>query len=410
MACRFFLLVLVLATLGCGQKNEYQPPPPPEVVVAHPTPAVVPGAIDLTGVTTPSEQVAIRARVEGFLEEVLFTEGELVEKDQPLFVIDPKPFQADVDAAEAALAVANAQKMSAEASLKQAQAQTANDEAQYKRADRASQSGAVTESELDELWTAYQNSLASIKVAEASIASAQAEIEAATATLEQAKLDLGYTQVSSPLAGRVGMREVDIGNLVGSGESTVLTKVIRYDPIYAEFTISERQLLEFIRRAQNEGRAVPATSENNQRVIRLGLADEEGYPHQGVFEYADLSVDQASGTYLVRATFENSDRVIPPGAYVRIRVVLEDEQCMLVPDAALSRGPQGEYVLVVSSDGTVQRKPVKTGRLHEGQRMILDGLSEQDRVIVAGLQKARPGGQVTVKPDADTPAQGEPPA
>ncbi len=401
-ACRCWRHLLLLGTLslgsvGCKEQNTFQAPPPPQVTVANPAPATVTDALELTGVTEPMERVEITARVEGFLQEAPFTEGENVAEGQLLFVIDPRPFQADLDAAEAALLVAQARRSSADAGLKQAEAQAENDKAQYNRSARAAESGAVTAAELDELRTKFNNAVAEIDVARAAIASADAEIKAAEATVKQKELDYSYTQVKSPLAGRVGKRQVDIGNLVGSGSSTLLTNVIKYDPIYAVFTISESELLRFIRRSEEKGESPgPKTRENSQRVIRLGLSDEEGFPHEGKFDYADLGVDQSTGTYLVRALFPNPNLTIPIGAFVRIEVPMEPRPCMLLDDAAIGRDQNGAYVSVLNAEDVVSRKRITTGPLYQGQRVVWKGLEANDRVVVNGIQKAIPGAKVTV--------------
>ncbi|TWT30434.1 Efflux pump periplasmic linker BepF [Posidoniimonas corsicana] len=403
------LTLLLAAPLGCTERNEYQPPPPPDVTVANPVQATVEDVLEVTGETIPHERIEIRARVEGYLEEAPFTEGAMVEQGQPLFIIDKRPFQAAVDAAKAAELVAEARVRSAEAVLKQAQAQAANDQAQYNRAARAAQAGGVTQAELDELRTTYQNSVAEIDVAQASIESAKAEVEAAKATVRQEELDLSYTDVTSPIAGRVGKRQVDLGNLVGSGESTVLTNVIAYDPIYATFTISEAELLKFQRQAEASGDAPgPKTRDENDRPILLGLADEEGYPHVGRFDYADLALDRATGTYFVRAEFPNPGLSIPPGAFVRIAIPRKEEEALLLPDEAIGRDQNGAYVSVVEADNKVARKAVETAGLYDGKRVIKQGLTPEDRVVVNGLQMAQPGAVVNpIEASASGPPESE---
>ncbi|TWT85483.1 Multidrug efflux pump subunit AcrA precursor [Posidoniimonas polymericola] len=401
------LLSLLLLPLGCSDpKNEFQAPPPPEVTVASPEQARVADLLEVTGETVPYKRVEIRARVEGYLQEASFTEGAMVEEGDQLFVIDPAPFQAAVDAAKAAEEVANARKRSAEAVIKQAQAKAANDQAQYNRAARAAQSGGVTQAELDELRTKYQNSVAEIDVAQASIESAASEITAAQATVRQEELDLGYTKITSPIKGRVGKEQVDIGNLVGAGESTLLTNVIQYDPIYVTFTINEAELRRFQKAAQERGDAPgPKTRDNNDRKILIGLADEEGYPHEGSFDYADLAVDRATGTYLVRAVFPNPDLTIVPGSFVRVAIPREEQEALLLPDAALGRDQNGPYATVVGADNKVERRTIVTAGLSNGKRVIKSGLKPDDRVVVNGLQRARPGS--TVRPtEASPPVSG----
>lgn len=404
--CVYGVAFTSLVAFGCQEPNTFQPPPPPEVTVAAPVEQMVEAVKEYSGVTQPVERVEIRARVEGFLEEISFTEGDDIEAGQLLFVIDPRPFQANLDAAQAALRVANSAKTSALANLKQAQAQAANDQAQYDRAARAARSGAVTEAELDELRTARDNSIAGIDVARASIDSADAQIAVSEASLRQSELDYDYTQIRSPITGRVGQQMVDLGNLVGSGESTLLTTVITYDPIYVSFTVSEADYLQFARKAleQNDG-VMPSGNDRPDREIRIGLADEEGFPHIGKFSYADLAVDQSSGTYLVRAVIPNPSRLIPPGAFVRVQVPDEPESVMLVDEAALGRDQNGAYVTVVGPDDTAGQKRVTAGRLFEGKRVIKSGLTASDRVVINGVQKARPGAKVRPQAPPATPTE-----
>ncbi len=291
-------------------------------------------------------------------------------------------------------------------------AQQRNAELQLSRNREAAASGAVTQSEIDELEANNEMAKASVFAARAAKESAEAQRSAAIAALRDAELDLTYTEVQSPITGRVGRTLVDVGNLVGANEATHLTTVIRYDPIYAYYSISESVLLQWIE-WQDEGRvAKPEQLQKmRERKVFLALANEQGYPHEGRFDYADLGVDESSGTYMVRAVFDNPDRQIPPGSFVRIQVPLFPEEVLLVDEVAIGRDQAGAYVLVVDNQQTVERRGVEVGERYDGMRVIEAGLTTADNVVVNGLQWARPGGKVApqmveMKSPASAAAQG----
>lgn len=397
---------LLLAAAGCGAKNEFQPPPPPAVTVANPVRKVIQRTLEFTGTTEPIERVDIRARVAGFLQEVKFTDGSAVEAGQSLFQIDPEPFATAKRQAVAAQRLAEAQAKSATAEFARAKAELDNASAQLARGQRAAEGGAVTAGELDDLRTTRDSAYASAAAAQAAIASAEAQIEAAKAQVAQTELDLGYADVRAPISGRVGESLVDVGNLVGSSEPTHLTTIVRYDPIYAYYTISESDLLMWlgwIKEGKNY--SGPSESAKEDFPLRLGLSNEEGYPHEGLYDYADLGVDRSSGTFRVRGAFPNPNRSIPPGAFVRIQVPLQEEEALLVDERAVGRDQAGSFVLVVvDKEGgpTVERRAVKVAENFEHMRIVESGLTVDDRVIVNGVQRARPG--AVVAPSEAEPA------
>ncbi|MEM9659617.1 MAG: efflux RND transporter periplasmic adaptor subunit, partial [Planctomycetota bacterium] len=287
------------------------------------------------------------------------------------------------------------------------QAEIDNAEAQRRRAERAAATGAMTPEELDVRRTAVLTAEAAKEAALALIESSKAQIAAAVAQVEQAKLDLGYTSVTSPISGRAGRRYVDIGNLVGSGEPTLLTNVIKYDPIYAYFTISEKQYQEFTREMlERDPQALVdgSNKEEQQRVIYLGWGDEEGFPHKGKFDFAELALDETTGTYEIRAIFDNPQRAIPAGAFVRIQVPRAEVEALVVPDEAVGRDQTGAYVLVVDSADAVEKRAVTLGGKYDGLRAISGNISEEDRIVVSGLQRARPGAKVTPRTQASSDA------
>ena len=421
-------MTVLAVSIGCQPKNEYQEPPPPTVTVANPVLKTVVQAKAFTGTTEAVSRVDLRARVEGFLDSIDFTEGQEVSTNDLLFTIDPRPFEASLAQAEASVQLAHAQVASGKADENRAIAEVANANAQLARAEKAAASGAITASEIDVLKTAVLTARAGVEAAKASITSAEAQIAAGKAQVTQAKLNLDYTKVRAPIDGRVSQRHVDIGNLVGSGESTLLAELVQYDPIYAFFTIDENDLLRFNRQhleernaADAEAKSTPAEEEDEDKEMRLnqkifiGLGDEQGFPHEGVADYADLGVDQSTGTFLIRAVIPNPDRLIPPGAFIRVQVPQKEIEALLIDERAIGRDQAGAYLLVVDSKNVVDRRVVTVGETYDGLQMISGPISAEDRVIVRGLQRARQGAVVSpqeltadqAKPVDDKPADAQ---
>lgn len=393
------IICALLLSLGCQPANVYEEPPPPTVTVAHPVRKLVVNSLEFTGTTEPINRVDIRARVEGFLESIEFVEGKEVEEGELLFTIDPRPFQAEMAQAEASVKLANAGVSSGEAERKAAIAEVANAEAQLDRAQKAAVSGAITAAEVDVLETAVLTARASVDAADASIISARAQIAAGEALITQAALNLEYAEVRSPIKGRVGQRLVDIGNLVGSGESTVLTNVIQYHPIYAFFTINENDLLAFNRKNLAEPKESDDTENGEMELdqpVFIALGDETGFPHEGRADYADLAVDQSTGTFLIRAVVPNVDRLIPPGAFIRVRVPRNEIEAVLIDEQAIGRDQSGAYLLMVVDGDIVERRNVELTGKFEGMQAVRGNIDPKDRVIVKGIQRARPGAKVTV--------------
>lgn len=360
---------------GCAPKNVYVEPPPPTVTVSQPIQQDVTTSIEEIGVTEAFETVEIRARVEGYLEEIHFQDGQTVAAGDPLFVIDRRPYEAERNKAAAAVTVAEAEKGDAEA--------------KYRRAIPLAKSGAVSNEELTEKAAAYEV--------------AKASIEAKKAALQQAELELSYCDIESPIAGRVGERLIDRGNFVGRSLTAHLTTVISYDPIYARFNISERELLRLMK--SGTGRANGDDADMKQIKFYLSLEDEEDFPHEGRFDYADLGVESATGTFSLRGVFPNPPpRRITPGMTVKIRVptgVLS--QALLVPEAAFGADQRGRYVLVVNAQDKVERRDVTAG-LKVGDLLVVSkGLEPDEWVITEGVQFVRPGSLVKKEPKQPTP-------
>jgi membrane fusion protein, multidrug efflux system len=352
------------ATLtGCGEKPKPQPPPPPKVTVAQPLHQAVTDYLELTGNTQAIYTVQLVARVAGYLEQVLFQDGQIVKKGQPLFLIQRNTYEDNLRRAEAAIA--------------QYRAQLQYAESQFARYSSLIQDSAIARSDLDN-WS-YQRDLA------------QANLRSAESQRDLAKLDLDYTRVTAPFDGRMDRRQVDPGNLVGSGGSTVLASINQIDPIYVYFNISDHDLARLRKRA----RGIPGSADSRNWSVQVGLPGEDGYPHQGHLDFAAISLTTTTGTLLMRGILPNRDGGILPGLYARVRVPLEQKASLVVPEVAIGHDQQGSYVFVVNEKNVVERRSVKTGPTVDALRAIDDGLTGKEWVIVNGLLKAGPGRHVT---------------
>lgn len=351
---------------ACEEKNAYVAPPPPEVTVASPERRDVTQTIDFTGNTAAIRSAELVARVPGFLEKMLFEDGQEVDEDQLLFVIEQAPYLAAVDQAEADL-------MKAQAELSQAKVTT-------DRLQRAAKTGAVSKQQLDE--------------ATAKEEVAQGQIRAASAQLQQASINLGYTEIRAPFAGQIGRRLVDPGNYVGAGGSaTTLATLQQLQPIYAYFNADEPSVLR-VKDMQRE-KGGPDYRESPVPVY-LGLQDEEGYPHEGKVDFVASGIDPSTGTLQVRAVFPNDELILLPGMFVRLRVPIgTNDGALLVPQLALGTSQEGRYVLVVDDEGKVEQRTVKLGSRQGEMQVVTDGLTSDDMVVVNGIQRARPGAKVT---------------
>ena len=360
---------------GCESKNAYVAPPLPSVTVSAPERRRVTTYREHTGTTQAIKSNELRARVKGFLESIHFKPGDEVKEGDLLFLIDPKPFQAKVDQAAADLTSKEAQLVSAES--------------EFKRSAQLYQRKMISDEEM-------------IKT-RAGRDSAKAGVESAKAALEQANLDFGYTRVTAPISGRISRNLVDVGNLVGDGQATLLATILKFDPIYAYFNASEANLLEY-RKVGPDGKRI----DYRVRPIRLelGLADEPGYPHEGRLDYADPSLDPNTGTITARGIFANKNEVILPGLFVRVRVPLQENvDALLIDERAIGADQAGPFVLVVieAKGNEVERRAVKVGAKIGGERVIEENLGPGDLVIVNGLQRARPGMKVNPRRDAAAP-------
>ncbi len=367
-------VVLLGIFSGCSEKAAPKPTPP-EVTVAQPLQKNVRRFYDLTGNTEAVEAVDIRARVEGFLEKVHFEDGADVTEGDVLFTIEQDEFAADVEQAKAVLESTIAERHRAQADLD--------------RVEMAVKSGAVSEQEVD------------LKRAERDIA--VASVAKAEASLTQAELQLSYTTVTSPVSGRVSRRFVDEGNLVGSGEKTLLTRVVRFDPIYVYSNFSEALLINILKKLDK------TDQKKREADVKffVGLAEEDGYPHEGVLNFVDNRIDAATGTVQIRGTVPNKNRLLYPGMFVRLRIPgLTETESLLVHEKSIGTDLGGKFILIVGQeDNVVERHYITLGQLYENMRVIKEGLEAGDRYIYKGIQRARPGLPVTPKEESGSQKQ-----
>jgi RND family efflux transporter MFP subunit len=339
------------------------------ITVSYPIEKTITDFVEFTGRTAAVDSVEVRAHVWGYLQKVNFKEGALVKKGDVLFELDPRPYEAMLNQAKAKVA--------------QDQAQLTFDEAEYQRYLKLVGSGAVSRSDMDKIQAARSVDLANIAADKAVVASRQ--------------LDLEYTKVTAPVSGRISRYIVTVGNLIQSGDQnggTLLTTIVSVDPMYVYFDIDERNVLR-IQQLTREGKARLPRHPNVVVPVLLGLANEEGYPHQGTIDFVDNQVNPKTGTLRVRGLFANKDEALAPGLFARVRLPLGDpHQALLVIDRAIDSN-QGQKVLyVVDEKNQVASRPVRIGALHEGLRVIEEGLKPGERLIVNGLQQVRPGATV----------------
>lgn len=355
---------------GCGDDGggaAWSPPPPPEVTVAEAAGRVVREWDEYTGRLQAADTVEIRARVSGYLESVHFVDGELVEAGDLLFVVDPRPYQAVLDAA-------GAEEKRAGAALELAQ----ND---LERAERLLADRAISAEDYDTRSKEVQQ--------------AQAVLEAARALVASAALDLEFTRVLAPISGRVSRRYVDEGNLISGGSegSTLLTRVVSLDPIHCYFTASEQDYLRYARLAREGDRP---SSREVANPVEVALADEAGFPHRGRMDFVDNQLDASTGTIRGRAVLPNPDGLLTPGLFVKIRLLGSGEyDAVLVPDQAIGTDQSRRFVYVIQEDGTAAYRNVTLGPIIDGLRVIRSGLAAGEVIVIEGLQRVRAGEQAT---------------
>lgn len=358
-------VVVVIVTLaGCEKKSETAPPPPPIVEVEEAVSTSVPLSIEFIGQLDSPQNVEVRARVEAFVDKVLFTEGTEVKQGDPLFALDKKPFQER-------LAAANGRLAEARAALNKYEKDVA-------RLAPLAQKQAIPEQDLD-------NAKASVEVGKASVLSARAQVESAL-------IDLGYCDMRAPISGLIGAKQVSVGELVGKGEPTLMAIISTLDPIWFYCNISETQYLRSETHAKRIGKTIP------DLPVSLILGDGSTHPWKGKFVFIDRAVDVKTGTLRVRAEFPNTDKILRPGMFGRIRVDLGFQpNSILVPERAVTELQGKNFVWVIEAGDKATQRPVKVGEGIDGNLLILEGLKPGERFVVEGLQKVREGAPVQPK-------------
>lgn len=363
------MMCLAGIILASGCSREMTAPPPPETTVAQVISRRITDWDEFTGRFQAVESVEVRPRASGYIDQVLFREGQLVKKDEVLFVIDRRPYQADYDRARAGLALANSQyelaKLEAE------------------RVQKLKDSGAVSREELDQRVSLLNQQ--------------EAGVTAAKAALDSAGLMLSFTKVTAPIDGRVSRAEVTRGNLVTGGNTggTLLTTIVSLDPIYVYFEGDENAYLRYTALARQGERQ---SSRDVRNPVRVGLADEQGFPHEGRMDFVDNQLNVTTGTIRGRAVLDNREGRFTPGLFARIQLLgTSAHDAILIEERAVGTDQSQNFVLVVGKDNKLEYRAVELGRSTEGLRIVRKGLEPDAVIVTAGLQRLRPGMQITPK-------------
>lgn len=383
---RILLPSLACLLVSCSKENDAVPPPP-TVTVAPVRERVIQDSVVFTGRTVAVETVEVRARVSGYLTATKFKDGQDVKKGDVLFVIDPRPYQADLDRAQA--------------EFDKAQADLRLATIEYNRAAELRQKNAISAQDFDAKSAAYLK--------------AQGGLASAKADLDTAKLNLEFTSIISPIDGQASKASVTPGNLVTPDMKAPLTVIVSTNPVYAYADIDERQLLKYIRlqnagsAGTDDGRVPEPTPEQRQHPktpIYLQLADEKGFPHEGYIDFADNRVNPETGTISIRGVFANKQNLFGPGMFVRLRFPGGPEyKALLVPQESIGTDQGQKFVYVVQPDSTADYRRVVPGAIQDdGWRAVTGPLQAGENVIVDGLMKARQGEKVTTKPWVDPQA------
>jgi RND family efflux transporter MFP subunit len=363
------LAILALAVGACQKPPERVAPAPPKVNVAHPKTVNYVESDTYNGWIDAVETVQVRSRVRGHIYKVDFTDGQMVKKDQVLFELDPRPFEADVGRVQEQLKVYQAQLVAAQ-----------------KEAAR-----------LQDLQSKGGSSQSQVDKAVADVGSLQAQIEATKQEITSQELNLEYSKVTAPIAGRVGKAEMTVGNLVNAGGSEpVLTTIVSVDPVYVYFSVDERSMLRYMERRKATTGPRTGDLKASQLPFVFALESETGFPHDGKIDFVDNQVDKTTGTILARGAVPNPNGLFVAGARARIGLPIADaRQVTVVPDTAILSDQDKRYVLVLNDKNIVQRRDIAPGRLlDDGMRIVLANekgpvLSPNDWIIVQGLQSAR---------------------
>jgi membrane fusion protein, multidrug efflux system len=368
---RAFLLLSVFITasllVGCDNKPPATAvPPAPSVTVARPVQKLITEWDEYTGRFAAVETVEVRVRVSGFIDSIHFNEGQMVNRGDLLFIIDRRPYE---------IAVAQAK-----ADVERAQAKLEVASLDVQRATPLVRSQSLTEREFDTRKAAERD--------------AAGQVGSTEAALKQAELNLEWTEVRAPITGRISDRRVDAGNLITGGQTgaTLLTMIVSIDPIHFLFDGSEADFLRYLRLAAAGARP---SSRDVQNPVSVRLADETDYAHQGRMDFVDNALNAKTGTIRGRAVFENKDGLLTPGFFGRLRLFGGEHEALLVPDGAIASDQSRKIVFTIAADGAVGTKLVELGPIVDGLRVIRSGLAASDRIVIEGLQRARPGQKVT---------------
>jgi multidrug efflux system membrane fusion protein len=361
-------LTAILAACDGKSVRDSASPPPPPVTVSQPLEKMITEWDEYTGRFTAVETVEIRARVSGFIESIHFKEGQIVKQGDLLFVIDPRPFRIAVDQAKA--------------DVERARAKLEIATHDVDRGTPLARNATITERELDTRKSVQRDAAGGVGAAEAA--------------LRQAELNLEWAAVRAPISGRISDRRVDAGNLIvgGSTGATLLSAIVSLDPIQFVFDASEADFIRYLRLAAAGARP---SSRDVQNPVAVRLADEKDFTHQGRMDFVDNVVNPKTGTMRGRALFENKDGLLTPGFFGRLRLFGGKRETLLVPDSAVASDQASKIVFTVADDGTVGTKKVELGPIVEGLRVVRSGLAPSDRVVIDGLQRARPGQKVTAE-------------
>lgn len=372
--CRLLLGVLLLGAslAGCSKPVSKTVAPPPVVSVVRPISREVVEWDEYTGRLESPEMVEIRARVSGYLDKVHFKEGKEVKKGDLLVTIDRRPYQAELDRADA------------DHQRAESQADLAKNDAE--RAKRLIATKAISEEDFDTKTRTYSSALATVK--------------SAKAARDSALLNLEFTEIHAPIDGRIGRALVTEGNLVSGGlggaGSTMLTTIVSQNPLHCYVDVDERSILKYLQ-LRKEGKRVSAR--DSEIPVEVALANEEGFPHKGVVDFVDNKVDPTTGTVRCRGVIANPDHSLGPGFFARLRVPGSGKyQALLLPDRAFGSDQAQKFVYVVNAEKKVEFRPLKIGPIVDGLRVVISGLKDGEQVIVEGLMRVRPGIVVDAKP------------
>ncbi len=370
--CRLTLSALLIGSFFTGCGKQAQPPPPlPVVSVTQPVVREVVEWDEYIGRLESPETVEVRARVSGYLDKVHFKEGKEVKKDDLLFTIDPRPYQAEFDHANA--------------EYERAVSQTDLAKNDFERAKRLIATKAISEEDYDTKSKTYT--------------AVQAAVRSAKATLDSAKLNLEFTQIRAPIDGRISRAVLTEGNLISSGVAgsgaTLLTTIVSLNPLYLYGDADERSVLKYLH-LRREGTRVSARDE--LIPAEMGLADEAGFPHKGYMDFVDNRIDPGTGTMRARGVFSNADHSLSPGFFGRIRIPGSGKYpALLIPDRALGSDQAQKFVYVVNAEKKVEFRPVKIGPMIDGLRVVKEGLKPGEQIVIEGLMRVRPGIVVEAK-------------